>query len=192
MIAFVWWHNAMPQSNSGLEQYYSMDKYAVSISPIAWYQSSTSWYLESRYNYEAPNTISIYAGRTFEHKAALTYEFTPMIGILTGTLKGGSIAENATIGYKKLLLSIQSQYTFSVQDRCQNFMYSWVDLGYDLMNNFSGGISLQQTNMYQTKGDSQLGLFLKAEFGNWEFPLYLFNAKGNERSVVLGLNYTYR
>lgn len=192
MIACGWWHKANSQSNTGLEQYYYMNAEAITISPKAWYQFKNGWYLEGRYNYEEVRTGSVYIGKTFEHEAAFSYEITPMIGVVGGLINGGAIAENGTARFKKILLSLQSQYTFSIENCNKNFVYAWVDLSYDLFKGLSLGLSMQQTNLYQTKGRSERGFFLKAELGKWEFPVYIFNPSGNNRYMVLGLNYTYR
>ena len=192
MMVFVWWHKATSQSNTGLEQYYYMNSKSITVSPIAWYQSRKGWYFEGRYNYEEAKTVSIYAGKTFEHQSTFSYAITPLVGIVTGKFNGAAVAENATIEYKKFMFSIQSQYTFSIENRAQNFIYGWADLSYLLFPGFSAGLSLQQTKPYREKVQSEKGFFLKAEFGKWEFPLYVFNVKSNERQIILGLNYTHR
>jgi hypothetical protein len=192
MIAFVWWHKAASQSHTGLEQYYYMDSKTITVSPKAWYQSKKGWYVEGRYNYEAAKTMSVCAGKSFERKAAFSYSITPLAGIVTGKLNGGALAENATIKYKKFLFSLQSQYTFSVEDPACSYVYGWADLSYPVFHGISAGVSVQQTKLYGKNGKSEKGFFLKAEFGKWEFPVYVFNVKGNERYIMLGLNYTYR
>ncbi|MCW3093959.1 MAG: hypothetical protein JWP81_5028 [Ferruginibacter sp.] len=192
MIVFVWWHKATCQSNTGLEQYCFMDNKSITLSPKAWYQFNSGWYVEGRYNYDAAQTASVYGGKTFEHEATFSYELTPLLGIIRGKLNGGAIGENATVTYKKFMFSIQSQYMFSTQNTALNSMYSWSDLSYDFFKGLSAGVSMQRTNLYHTKGTSEKGIFLKAEFGKWEFPVYVFNPEGSERYVVMGLNYTHR
>lgn len=188
MIAFVWWHNATAQSKAGLEQYCYMDNTSVTINPKAWYQSNTGWYVEGRYNYEAAKTLSLIAGKTFEYESTIAYSVTPMAGVVTGKLNGVALAANTSMEYRKFIFSLQSQYTFSIDDRACNFMYNWADLSYELSHSFSTGISLQQTNFYRTKGESEIGFFLKATFGKWALPVYIFNSAGNKRYAVLGLN----
>ncbi|MEO7767226.1 MAG: hypothetical protein ABIS01_07360 [Ferruginibacter sp.] len=191
MIVCGWWHKAVSQSQGGLEQYYYVDNKGVSITPIAWYQNEKGWYAEGRYNYEAEKTLSLYAGKTFENKAKVSYAVSAMMGVVIGKLNGASIAVNTDLDYKKLFFSLQSQYTFSLKDRNANFLYNWCDLGYRLSPGFSAGISLQQTNLYETIAASEKGFFVKAEFGRWAFPLYIFNISNNGRYAVMGLSFTW-
>ncbi len=187
MTAFVWWHEATAQFKAGLEQYYFMNNNTIAINPKAWYQSKSGWYVEGRYNYEAIKTFSIMAGKTFDHKSIFSYSVTPLAGAVTGKFNGVAIGSEASMDYKKISFSLQTQYTVSIENRNLNFMYTWADLGYSLSQTLSAGISLQQTNCYHSKGQSEAGLFLMASFGKWELPVYIFNPVDKERYSVLGL-----
>jgi hypothetical protein len=184
----VWLHNAAAQSKAGLEQYCYMDNTSVTINPKAWYQFNKGWYVEGRYNYESAKTFSLLAGKTFEYKSTVAYAITPMAGFVTGKLNGVALAANTSVEYRKISFSLQSQYTFSIEDRACNFMYNWADLSYELSHFLSAGMSLQQTNLYRIKGTSDIGFFLKAAFGKWDLPVYIFNPTGDQRYMVLGLN----
>lgn len=188
MILYGWLHKAYSQSQAGLEQYYYMDTATVTFNPIIWYQANSGWYAESRYNYEADKTLSAYVGKTFENQSTFSYSFSPMLGAVAGGFNGGSIAVNTELKYKKLFFSSQSQYTFSLEKRSDNFIYNWCDIGYTSLPWLSAGISLQQTNLCDTK--SEKGFFIKAEWGSWVLPLYIFNPQKSERYTVLGLNFS--
>ena len=182
------WHKSNAQYQAGLEQYYSMHNKTVSFTPMGWYQSATGLYVEGRYNYEAANTFSLYAGKTFEKKSTISYAVSTMLGIVAGEFKGGGIAVNADAEYKKLSLSLQSQYTFSIKHPTNNFIYVWSDISYQATHWLSAGLSLQQTNVYNEKGISEKGIFAKVKSGNWSFPLYMFNPLCNKRHAMLGIN----
>lgn len=190
MIACVWWHNSNAQSQAGLEQYYTVHSKTISFTPILWYQAKTGWYAEARYNYDAVNSLSIYTGKTFERKSKLSFSLNTIAGIVTGGFKGGSIAVNADAEYKKLSFSLQSQYTFSVENKSLNYIYMWSDISCQIFNYLSAGISLQQTNGNNTEVIVEKGFFVKAASGKWTIPLYFFNPFNNERYIVLGLSYT--
>jgi hypothetical protein len=190
MIVCVRWHNANAQE-AGLEQYYSVQGKTMSFTPIVWYQAKTGWYAEARYNYEAVNSISVYTGKTIERRSKLSYSLNTIAGIVMGGFKGGSIAVNADAEYKKIFFSLQSQYTFSVENRSLNYIYIWSDICYQLFPSLSAGISLQQTNGNNTEVISEKGIFVKAGSGKWNVPLYIFNPFNNNRYMVLGINYTW-
>lgn len=89
-MLFVSWHKAHTQAQGGVGQYYYMGEgQPFSFVPIAYYQSSNKWYIEGRYNYEANRTMSVYAGKTFEKNAAVSYSASPIIGAVMGNFNGG-------------------------------------------------------------------------------------------------------
>ncbi len=192
MILFGWWHNAHAQQ-AGLDQYYYTGTYRnFTFAPVAYYQTETKWYAEGRFNYEALNTLSLYAGKTFERKATFSYTASPIAGVVFGRINGGSAGINLECDYRNVYLNTQSQYTFSVQQRSNSFIYSWSDLTYKFSKNFAAGLSVQQTKIYQLNGAFEKGFLLKAAYKNWSFPLYIFRPGSSERYFVLGLNYEWQ
>jgi len=192
MTACVWWHKATTQTQAGLEQYYAVHKNALSFMPILWCENTAGWYAEGRYNYEAANTFSLYAGKTFKKEAAISRSITGLLGAVAGEFNGGAVAVNANMEYKRVTISLQSQYTFSFENRMDNFIYLWSDISFQTSHWLSAGFSLQQTNLYQTKGETEKGIFATARFGKWEFPLYVFNPGKNERYFLLGINFSWQ
>ena len=193
MIHFGLWHKVIAQQHGGVEQYYYMGRYRTfTIVPVAYYQSSQNWYAEGRYNYEALNTLSLYLGKTFEKKAAFSYTASPIAGVVLGQMNGGSIGINLEMGYRRFYFNTQSQYTFSVQQQAKNFIYSWSDLTYRFSENFSAGLSLQQTKLYQVNGAFERGFLIKPGFKNLSFPLYVFMPETSGRYFVLGINYEWQ
>lgn len=188
MTAFVWWHDATAQFKGGLEQYYFMKNKTIAVNPKAWYQSDAGWYVEGRYNYEAAQTGSVLAGKTLGYESDFSCYVTPMIGLVAGKFNGGVIGGNASAAYKKYEFSLQTEYAFSGEDKNCNFTYSWADLTYTVSKVFSAGLSLQKTRLYRSSVQAETGCFLKATFGKFELPMYIFNPFGRERYSVLGLN----
>jgi hypothetical protein len=191
MTVCVWWHKATAQTKAGLEQYYAVHKNAVSFMPILWCENNAGWYAEGRYNYEAANTFSLYGGKTFKKESVISSSLTGLLGAVAGEFNGGAVAANAEIEYKKFTLSFQSQYSFSVENKMDNFIYLWSDISFQTTYWLSAGLSLQQTKLYQTKVETEKGIFATARFGKWEFPIYIFNPDKNERYVLLGINFSW-
>ena len=188
MTVCVLWHDATAQFKAGLEQYYFMKNKTIAINPKAWYQADAGWYVEGRYNYEAPQTVSVVAGKTFDYESDFSFSVTPMVGVVAGKFNGGIIGCNASADYKKWLFSLQTECAFSGENTNCNFMYTWADLSYEISGVLSAGVSLQKTHLYREKGQSEAGFFLKGAFGKWELPVYIFNPCGNQRYAVLGLS----
>src|SRR5438270_2856188 len=141
IILLELWHNGNRQVKEGGEQYYYMgERQTFTMVPVINFETSKNWYVEGRYNFEALNTMSVYAGKTFYKKAVASYSVSPVIGAVLGRYKGGSVGVNGDADYKKYSFSSQLQYTFSINHKTQDFLYSWSDLSYQPLNNFSTGV----------------------------------------------------
>jgi hypothetical protein len=190
MIACVWLHKTTAQSHTGMDQYYTMHGNSFSFTPMIWYQAKKGFCAEGRYNYEAPGAYALYAGKTFEFKSPVEYSFSTLAGVVMGKFKGGSVAFNADVAYKKISFSLQSQYTFSVQDKAMDFIYVWADMSYRLLPWLSAGLSIQQTSVCKTTV-SDKGIFVKFQHRSWAFPVYFFNPVDNKHYLVMGINYEW-
>jgi hypothetical protein len=177
------------QSHGGMEQYYSLsDNRTFSVVPLIHYETNTDWSVEGRYNYEAPQTMSVYAGKTFKHDGAISFVVNPIAGLVAGRFNGGSVGANIEVDYKGFMLSSQPQYTFSIADNKENFIYSWSDFAYQASAGIAAGVSIQQLKLYQSKSVFEGGFFLEAQFKSWSIPFYIFNPTNRGRYFILGLN----
>ena len=177
------------QYSAGTERYYNADEEeSFSIVQVEWFQYK-KWYAEVRYNYEASNSFSLNVGRSYERKGTFSYYLCPLAAVVWGRLHGGSIGLNADFSYKKLACHIQDQFTFSIADRSENFVYSWSELGYQAFQKIETGILLQQLNPLSPRRNLKKGCYVKIEFRNWTLPLYVFDLASNNRSLVLGVNF---
>ncbi|RYE35095.1 MAG: hypothetical protein EOP42_06825 [Sphingobacteriaceae bacterium] len=182
----------MAQPRAGVEQYYYMGNYhTFAFIPVVHYQSNQNWYAEGRFNYEAMNTLALYGGKAFEKNALVSYSATPIAGVVLGEMNGGSVGLNLEANYGRFDFSTQSQYTFSIQQRSNNFIYSWSDLTYRFTEKLAGGFSLQQTKLYQVNGAFERGFLIKPTYKSWTFPLYVFKPESRERYFVLGISYEW-
>ena len=192
MILCGLWHNLKAQPRAGVEQYYYMGNYhTFAFIPVAHYQSDQNWYAEGRFNYEAMNTLALYGGKTFEKTAIVSYSATPILGVVLGEMNGGSAGLNLEVNYRRFNFNTQSQYTFSIQQQSNNFIYSWSDLTYQFNGKLAAGFSLQQTKLYQVNGAFERGFLVKPTYKSWTFPLYIFKPESRERYFVLGINYEW-
>jgi hypothetical protein len=177
------------QSQLSLEHYYAGTAGSpTTMMPIASFQAGKGFYTEARYNYEELNTMSLYMGRTISKESKLSYSVSPMAGVVVGNLNGGSVGMNVSLGYKNFYLYSQPQYTFSVENCFNNYIYSWTDLTYSPSNWLSVGLSLQHTKPYGTRSYMENGLVVEVAYRHFTFPVYFFNPLNKSRSIVLGTN----
>jgi hypothetical protein len=183
---------AASQTDCGMQQYYSMgENKSFDFTPIIYFQNSHKWTFEGRYNYEAPNTISAYAGKVYQKKSLFSYSINPVVGMVTGGFNGGSAGVNIDADFKKLSFSSQAQYSFSLEDKTQNFTYSWSELSFNLKKYVGGGLCLQQTGDYNNINTLDRGIFLKVTSNGWTMPLYLFQNPDKENYFILSLIYEW-
>jgi hypothetical protein len=193
MITFIMIHNiAKSQEHGGFEQYYYTGAGVSAIVPKVYYESGHNWYGEVRYNYEELQTVSFNAGKIFSHKKLLSYSVTPYAGIVLGRLNGGTLGTNINMEYKSLFFSSESQYTFSVEKRTENFFFNWSEFGYQLTGLVYVGLALQLTHPYEIKNNWEPGVMMGFTYKSWTFPVYAFNPAGNNRNFVLGINWEWK
>lgn len=192
MLAFGLSPNIKAQSHGGVDQYYSVRKTKpVSVIPIIYMETADHWYGECRYNYEADETLSVHAGRTFKGTKGVAYSFSPIVGIVAGKFDGYSLGLNSVVEYKRYSLSSQCQYAVSAKDHNLNFAYNWTDASYRVVPHISLGISVQQTKTF-CSSMTEAGVFVKAVFKKWAVPVYYFNPPGREKYFMVGVSYEWQ
>ncbi len=180
------------QEHGSFEQYYYARAGAASvIVPKISYQNRHNWFGEVRYNYEELQTISFNAGKMFSNSKTFSYSLAPYAGLVLGRLNGGSLGSKIDLGFKGLFFSSESQYTFSVNDKTENFFFMWSELGYQLTHLVYSGIALQLTHPFEIKNNWEPGVMVGFTYKSWTFPLYAFSPTNNNRNYVLGINWEW-
>ena len=192
IIVLVFCGTVNAQYKSTVEQYHvvGQDRQYMPMS-VANFTNNKNWYAEGRYNYEDLKTFSLYLGKTFTGGNQLDYSVTPLFGGAVGTFNGISTGLNIDLEYQKLFFSLQSQYSFSTDNRINHFLYSWSELGYKPLSWVYGGLSLQQTRLYQTNTKLEPGVVLGLSYRNLDMPLYAFSPFRRDGYFIIGLTYTW-
>jgi hypothetical protein len=183
---------AWPQEKGGMEQYYYTGVGSPAIVPKIYYESSRNWHSEMRYNYEELQSISFNSGKRISLDKRLGLTVTPMGGIVLGKLNGGNIGFNMDVEYKKIFISLESQFTFSVEQKTQSFFFNWSEAGYQFSNLAYAGVALQVTHAFEMKSSWQPGVMTGLCFKNWTFPLYAFDPASKNRNYVIGINWQWQ
>ncbi|MEP6948561.1 MAG: hypothetical protein ABI863_04780 [Ginsengibacter sp.] len=192
MITFIMLYNVVKsQTHGGFEQYYYTGAGVSTVVPKVYYESRSKWYSEVRYNYEELQTVSFNSGKIFSNKKLLSYTITPFAGIVLGKLNGGTLGSNIKMEYKSLFFSAESQYTFSVEKKAENFFFNWSELGYQLTSLMYAGFALQLTHPYELRNNWEAGVMIGFTYKSWTFPVYVFDPAGNKINFVLGINWEW-
>jgi|SRR5665213_1485014 len=192
IILMMTYTTAWSQEKAGMQQYYYTGLGASSIVPKIYYQSSHNWHSEVRYNYEELQTISLNSGKTISLNKRLCLTVTPMAGVVLGRLNGGNIGSNIDFEYKNFFVSLESQFTFSVEKKSQNFFFNWSEAAYQFLKFVYGGVALQVTHPYELRNKWQPGVMVGFCYKNWTFPFYAFDPVSKARNYVIGIDWDWQ
>jgi hypothetical protein len=177
------------QSKTGIENYTLLragNEYLWM--PVVHHTGKRGLRTEIRYNYEASKTASVYLGKSFSKDGPLSFDLTPMAGLVFGEYTGGSLALNSECSYKKFFFSTQAQYTINRHSRSDNFFFNWSELGFQPVHWFYAGLSSQYTRLHDTPGLGEWGFMFGVTIRKLTIPVYLFNPGSAQRNYIVGIN----
>ena len=147
-----------------------------------------SLHLEARYNYEALDTGSLFAGWTFAGGDKLTYELTPMLGAVIGETQGIAPGFEASLAYGVADFYIEAEYLYDLDNHEDNYTYAWSELGFSPLEWLRFGLVGQRTRVYNSDRDIQRGGFAQLLFGKATLGFYVFNPDDSaDRLAIVSL-----
>lgn len=148
-------------------------------------------HLEARYNYEALETASVFAGMNFEWADRVTLAFTPILGYAFGAVEGIVPGFEATLGYESLELYSEFEYFVDLEDSEGNFLYSWSELSWTLADRFRVGLTTQRTKVFDSERSVERGLLLGYDLERVSFTAHLFNPGDDDHFIVFAVDATF-
>jgi hypothetical protein len=133
-------------------------------------------HLEARYNYEALDAGSLFAGWKFSGGEALTYDLTPIIGAVFGSAQGIAPGFEASVAYGIADFYTEAEHVYDTNAKEDSFTYAWSELGLSPLDWLRFGLVGQRTRVINSDRDIQQGGF--AQFitpGKVTLGLYVFN-----------------
>jgi hypothetical protein len=159
-------------------------------SPI--FTADHNWlHLEARYNYEAFQTASLWAGYNLNAGHTVSVSVTPMLGAVFGDTNGIAPGYEFSLTWRKLELTSDGEYVYAPTNNDQSFLYSWDELVYSPTDWLHAGLVAQRTRAYQTELDVQRGFSVGVAHKQVDFTVYTFNAGWTDPTVMLNLNWTF-
>ncbi len=178
------------QKQIGLEQfYYASNERSASLVSKVFYKNNKNLYTEARYNYEAPGTFSLIAGKDFPQKKEVEYTVTLFAGVALGEFKGFIAGLKTEIGFKKIYFSSESQYSFSIINNNNSFFYSWLEAGCRAGSHLYTGVAMQLNAAAGTGAQVEPGISITFLVKKWTFPIYMFHTANGNMYTVVGVNY---
>ena len=143
-------------------------------------------HLETRYNYEALKTGSVWFGYNFSTGRKLRFEVTPMLGGVFGDLSGIAPGYAITIHYKTIELSTQAEYFFDIARRSNDFFYSWSELSAAPADWFRLGVVIERTQA-SGSGDVRRGPLIGFKYKDVDLTTYWLRPGSSEATFVFAV-----
>lgn len=156
------------------------------LTPIV-YADRGALHLELRYNYEDLDTLALFAGWTFEHGKELALALTPMLGVVAGGTEGVAPALELDLGWRRVAWYAESEYLLDLEDRDDDFVYTWSTLTFGVTDWLSAGMVAERSKRVDTDLDVQRGLALEVEHAHLGLSLYAYNLGSDDSYAVLAL-----
>jgi hypothetical protein len=148
-------------------------------------------HLEARYNYEAHDTGSAWAGYNFAGGQKLVWEITPMLGGVFGEKTGIAPGYKGSLRWWKLELYSESEYVFDTGDSTDSFFYNWSELSIAPLDWLRLGLAVQRTRLYQTDREIQRGFLIGVSWKEVSLTTYVFNPDESHPVVVIAGGVTF-
>lgn len=146
-------------------------------------------HIEARYNYEALDSGSLFAGWKYSGGDKLTYDLTPIIGAVFGATQGIAPGFEASVVYGITDFYIESEYMYDTNTKDDSYTYAWSELGLSPLDWLRFGLVGQRTRVINSDRDIQQGAFAQLITpGKVTLGLYVFNPNdSNDRFTIFSL-----
>lgn len=168
------------------------------LTPIV-YADRGAAHLEARYNYEDLQTLSIFGGWTFAFEGedgdeegdegALSTAFTPMFGAAFGETEGLIPALEFDLGWRELAWYAELEYLFDLEDRDDDFFYSWSTVTWGFTDWLAAGLVIERSKLVDTDLSVQRGLALELRGERVGLSLYAYNLGSDDSYAVVALGF---
>lgn len=141
-------------------------------------------HLEGRWNYEVRNAGSAFVGWKFSGGDTVTFEVTPIVGVLFGSARGVVPGVEASIAWGPFDAYIEAEYVDDRRQPGSRYYYSWSEVAWTPAEWLRVGLAGQRTRTVDTGRDFQLGPFAQVTVQRVTFSLYAFNPEASARYVI--------
>ena len=148
-------------------------------------------HLEGRYNYEATNAGSAFAGWKFSGGEEVTFEVTPILGVLFGAGRGVIPGVEASVAWRQLDAYVEAEYVDDRRQPGSRYFYSWTEIGWTPHEWLRVGLVGQRTHTVDTGRELQFGAFAQFIVQKLTFSIYAFNPDSSARYAIGALSVSF-
>lgn len=132
-------------------------------------------HVEARYNYESLDTFSGWMGYNTRFGDAVSVDFTPMLGIVSGSISGIAPGYHLTVGWRAFEFYSESEYVFDRDNHSDSYFYSWSEAAWYPADWLRAGLVAQRTRLYKSDRDIQRGFLIGVSLSSISLGVYVFN-----------------
>lgn len=148
-------------------------------------------HLEARANYEAIHAQSAFVGWTFSWGEAVKLEATPIVGGVTGAVRGPVAGLEATLSAGRFDYYIEIERVEDRGDREASYTYAWSELGFRPAEWLRLGVVAQRTRLYGGDRELQRGGFAQLTKGAFTLGAYWFNPGSDDQVAIVSLGVSF-
>lgn len=171
--------------SASLSHYALPDEPDLDVGVVA--LSVGSFRFEARQNYEARHATSTFVGWKFTGGGEVTYEVTPIVGGLFGSVHGVVPGVEASVGWRSLDVYVEAEYVHDTKQRDDSYFYTWNEVGWRPVEHVRLGLVGQRTRIVHDDRSLQRGLFAQLTFDHASVSVYAFNPDLGSRYAVIAL-----
>jgi hypothetical protein len=146
-----------------------------------------SLHLEGRYNYEARDSGSVFAGWKFAGGDTVTFAVTPIVGALFGSARGVVPGVEVGVAYGPFDAYIEAEYVRDLDQQSASYYYAWSELAWKPAQWLRIGLVGQRTHEIENGRDLQRGAFAQLIIDKVTLGVYAFNPDSASRYVIVSL-----
>jgi hypothetical protein len=143
--------------------------------------------VEGRYNYEARDGASLFAGWKFEGGDDVKWQVTPLAGALFNKARGFVPAVEASVSAGSFDAYIEAEAVHDLASHESSFLYAWSEAAWSPAKWLRLGLVGQRTRIVDTDRDIQRGAFVQLVGERVSLAAYAFNPDAAARYWVVSL-----
>lgn len=147
--------------------------------------------IEGRYNYEARDAASLFVGWKFSGGDEVTFEITPIAGVLFGAARGAVPGIEASVAYRSFDFYVEAEYVHDTENPSDSYYYSWAEVGWKPVEWLRLGLASQRTHVVQNGREFQRGVFAQVTVDKATLSAYFFNPDAGARYAILALGFAF-
>lgn len=150
-----------------------------------------SAHFEMRHNYEERNSGSFWAGLNIQTGEEAVFSFTPLAGVVLGSVAGFAPGLEMELDYGILSVSTNSEYFLNAEDSDESFFYTWNEFTVTAGGLLTLGAVIQRTKIKSEEGDVQAGLLIGLSYENLYITAYAFDPDKADRNFLIAVGYEF-